>query len=56
MKDSSNMAKFYSLDKYTFIQPENKNYTNEKRANEHNKLAFCHTCKILRPPRAFHCS
>lgn len=39
--------RFYSKKKFSFI---------EDASNKANKLSYCKSCNIVRPPRAFHCA
>ena len=45
----SDTEKFFDKNKFYYIEDKN-NATNPK-----NKLSFCKSCNIVRPPRAFHC-
>lgn len=45
--------KYYSVKKYALIGEDEDGFLTR---NKHNKLSYCSTCKLLRPPRAFHCS
>ena len=50
-------AKFYNKSKFKY-QPVRKDaagVTVVPEGNSHNKMSYCKTCAILRPPRAFHC-
>ena len=44
------VARYYHVNKFKYIGQ------NANEEDRHNKLSFCNTCQILRPPRAFHCN
>ena len=50
---------FYSKHKFQLLKyPDVANGESDAlflETNKHNKLSYCKTCGILRPPRAFHC-
>jgi hypothetical protein len=46
--NNSNVENFFSQNKFMYAEKDNV-------ANEKNKLSYCNSCNILRPPRAFHC-
>ena len=47
------LEKLYNIDKYKYCDEKEK--TGEESAPV-CLLSYCHTCKHIRPPRAFHCS
>ena len=58
MKEITNPAqKYYAVNKFKFVEPEldEEGKIIAPPANKINKLSYCLSCNILRPPRAFHC-
>jgi hypothetical protein len=60
-KSWSEPRKFYALQKFTMVtvvkHDEGANVSQSMiTKHQHNKLSYCNTCSIVRPPRTFHCN